>query len=269
MTTIDRQMFFDRVVPIFGGTPTPAQHDGCVADIVAWEKAPRGNLDAFAYVLATDKWESWHTMQPIREGRASSDAQALRILAGVWYAKIDPVTGWAYYGRGKPQLTHKRNYATMTKEVAGPQFNVDLVTSPEEMLRMDIAVQVMMTGMAKGLFTGAGLPLYFKDDGAPRNVAARAIVNGTDHAGDIADLALKFRYALGGTKRKGLLQFGMMDDPEVEALQSALKNLGYPIGVVDGDFGPATKAAVMAFQHDRGLDADGVAGPMTRDLLNV
>jgi cytoskeletal protein RodZ len=54
---------------------------------------------------------------------------------------------------------------------------------------------------------------------------------------------------------------------EVQALQQALKTLGYDPGAIDGDYGPATQAAVVAFQTAEGLSADGVAGPETLTAL--
>jgi peptidoglycan hydrolase-like protein with peptidoglycan-binding domain len=36
---------------------------------------------------------------------------------------------------------------------------------------------------------------------------------------------------------------------------------------VDGDFGPATRGAVVAFPTSKGLTADGIVGPNTRQAL--
>ncbi len=49
----------------------------------------------------------------------------------------------------------------------------------------------------------------------------------------------------------------------VEALQLALSRAGYYSGAIDGIFGQQTRRAVIAFQQDRGLTADGMAGPIT------
>ena len=54
----------------------------------------------------------------------------------------------------------------------------------------------------------------------------------------------------------------------VRALQEALTELGYAPGPVDGTFGPATEQAVIDFQKDEGLVADGVAGEKTLTALN-
>jgi g-D-glutamyl-meso-diaminopimelate peptidase len=53
----------------------------------------------------------------------------------------------------------------------------------------------------------------------------------------------------------------------VELLQTALTRAGYAPGAADGVFGTRTRGAVIAFQGDRGLTADGIAGPMTHRAL--
>jgi len=57
--------------------------------------------------------------------------------------------------------------------------------------------------------------------------------------------------------------------PEVTALQQALQRVGFSPGVVDGFFGAATEAAVLAFQKSEGLAADGVVGPNTAKALGL
>lgn len=56
---------------------------------------------------------------------------------------------------------------------------------------------------------------------------------------------------------------------DVKKLQETLKERGFNPGIVDGDFGPATKAAVIAFQKSEGLLADGIAGPRTQSALGL
>ncbi len=58
--------------------------------------------------------------------------------------------------------------------------------------------------------------------------------------------------------------------PDVKLLQLMLKAAGYFPGAVDGDFGPRTTEAVLAFQADRpDIDDDGVVGPMTLGALEM
>lgn len=63
----------------------------------------------------------------------------------------------------------------------------------------------------------------------------------------------------------GVLSLGD-EGSEVSALQRRLSNLGYPVAV-DGVFGTATESAVISFQSDYGLSADGIVGPETDQAL--
>lgn len=54
---------------------------------------------------------------------------------------------------------------------------------------------------------------------------------------------------------------------KVIKLQERLLQLGYYEGEVDGQFGPGTREAVVAFQERNGLDADGYAGEETQRVL--
>ena len=56
-------------------------------------------------------------------------------------------------------------------------------------------------------------------------------------------------------------------DPAVAALQVALRAQGVYAGPVNGVAGPGTRTAVVRFQRRRGLDADGIAGPLTRGAM--
>jgi peptidoglycan hydrolase-like protein with peptidoglycan-binding domain len=51
--------------------------------------------------------------------------------------------------------------------------------------------------------------------------------------------------------------------PEVIELQRRLSGLGYYAGELDGKYYEGTQAAVLAFQLQHGLTADGIAGELT------
>ncbi|TXI18098.1 MAG: peptidoglycan-binding protein [Nitrosomonas sp.] len=56
--------------------------------------------------------------------------------------------------------------------------------------------------------------------------------------------------------------------PEVRHLQERLNAFGAEMKV-DGIYGPATHAAVIAFQAQKGLIPDGVIGPRTAAALGL
>jgi peptidoglycan hydrolase-like protein with peptidoglycan-binding domain len=55
--------------------------------------------------------------------------------------------------------------------------------------------------------------------------------------------------------------------PEVTRVQKRLQNLGYFNGNITSNFGSQTRDALLKFQQDRGLTADGVVGDETRAAL--
>lgn len=52
----------------------------------------------------------------------------------------------------------------------------------------------------------------------------------------------------------------LMRGDDISALQQALNSLGFDAGKVDGLFGPETLAAVLDFEHNRGMAEDGIVG---------
>ncbi len=56
---------------------------------------------------------------------------------------------------------------------------------------------------------------------------------------------------------------------EVRKIQKKLKELGYLSGSVDGIYGSKTKKAVIAFQKNCGIAADGICGPTTLLYLGL
>lgn len=132
-----------------------------------------------AYVLATAKWETAHTMKPVVEAYWLSEA---------WRKKNLRYYPW--HGRGFVQLTWEANYQKAAKKLGVP-----LDRKPELALDPKIAADVLVRGMMEGWFTTKDLGDYVSVH-AVDYVNARRVVNGTDKAHDIAKLASQYDAAL-------------------------------------------------------------------------
>lgn len=128
-----------------------------------------------AYVLATTEWETNKTFQPVKEAYWLSED---------WRKKNLRYYPW--YGRGFVQLTWEDNYIKASKKLG-----VNLTRNPDDVMKPDISAKILVQGMKEGWFTGKKLSDYItlqKSD----FTNARRIVNGTDKAKQIADLAVKY-----------------------------------------------------------------------------
>lgn len=181
---INRAAFFPKVrSTLFANYLLPTQFQGLNLLLDTFEALYPTAPDYrwLAYELGTVYWETAKTMQPIAEWGKGMHRP---------YGVPDRVTGKTYYGRGFVQLTWKANYLAMSS-ITG----LDLVTDPDLAMRPDVAVRILHYGMAHGSFTGKKLSDYFNDKMFdPFN--ARRIINGVDHAGDIATISGEFHEAM-------------------------------------------------------------------------
>ncbi len=134
-----------------------------------------------AYCLATARWETAETMKPVREAFWLSEEWRLENLS---YAP--------YYGRGYVQLTHRENYERVDDHYS---LGGELVAEPDRALEPDLAAHVLCQGMRDGWFTGLELADFITLDRSDF-VSARGIVNGSDHATEIAQFAIAYDEAL-------------------------------------------------------------------------
>jgi putative chitinase len=189
-----RKKFFDAYRERFGPL-TQALVDALEYLLGKIESDKRfGNTDTdrrmLAYCLATFKWETAHTFEPIDE--RGGDAYFNRRYgpgteAGNNVGNTEPGDGALFHGRGYVQVTGRANY-TKAKKLTG----VDLIADPDRAKEPELAYQIAIQGMLDGWFTTRKLAHFFKSDGTANFEGARAIVNPNDHPASIADLARKF-----------------------------------------------------------------------------
>lgn len=231
---------------------------------------------------------------PVRSARESPDGPAAhqaamngdpKPLAELMYGGKEnngPGEGYLYRGRGYIQLTGHRNY-----EVMGKALGLDLVHHPELAAEPEVAARIAIK------FWELNIPDTAKEDVAKAthviNRGDQGLADRQERAGSweakltpdvMAGLARGevtlpiaaehghgHRPPAGGALRQG------SEGEAVRALQTQLGELGYlkdaqgHPAVPDGHFGPQTAAALRAFQHDHGLQADAVAGPATQHAL--
>lgn len=212
-----------------------------------------------AYVLATAEHES-------DDFRAPEEKWGRKQGLEIRYAG-----GEEYYGRGNVHLTHESNYTKLGERLG---MGRQLVGTPERAAEPEIAAKVLVVGMRDGAFSGAGLGRYINEH-ATDYVRARAIVNGSDRAERVADLARAWEAQVPAlvarVQRDGVQLQPLVPVPctprdlkqgdsnqDVFEVQQYLARLdvhddqGRSL-VPDGDFGPRMSQMVQRYQQSIGM----------------
>lgn len=157
--------------------------------VLAYAEKQKTQVNKLAYLLATAWWETNKQMWPIVEAYWLSEDWRKRNLRY-----------YPWHGRGLIQVTWKENYIKVAKMLGLPEDT--FTNDPDKMLDWEYALPALFYGAETGIYTGKSLSDYIDDkdesDTEDRReyVNARRVVNGTDKAATIADLALKFEQAL-------------------------------------------------------------------------
>ncbi len=190
---IDKQKFLD-ALPFH---LTPEISDGLKFLLGAIQEDPGfAQIPDVAYFLATIRWESASTFQPVKERRADPTANPQL------YQLQDRYWNTGFFGRGYVQITWERNYQNAGQRLAGMTFQLPsrnvtmqadtLVNEPDLALEPPIAYQIAARGMREGWFTGHKLRDYIPAGQPPDYFNARKIINGLDHSKAIARYARAF-----------------------------------------------------------------------------
>lgn len=191
--TLNRKAFFDAIRPTYRRkTLSQEQVNGLNRLLDVWSKfyAVDGNAEELAYDLATSKWETNQSMQPIVEnlnysvsgllstfsrsrisvkqantygrkpGRKADQAKIANIIyGGEWGRKhlgnTEPNDGWIFRGMGDVMSTGRANARKSSKMLNDAfGFNVDFEANPD--LRADpiMSAHCLFMGNRNGLWTG-------------------------------------------------------------------------------------------------------------------
>lgn len=198
MFTFDRKKFFDIYRDRFG-TLTQNLVDAIeflLGQIEKDKRFPGSETDRrqLAYCLATFKWETAHTLEPIDEIGSNAyfnKRYGPQTKVGKMLGNTQTGDGALFHGRGYVQLTGRANY-TKAKKLTG----VDVLKTPEQAKTPELAYEIAIQGMKDGWFTGKKLGDFIKPNNPPDYENARTIINGHDKAQSIADIARRFNEVL-------------------------------------------------------------------------
>jgi putative chitinase len=258
MTPIDAQTMWE-VAPRFSGGLAQRQ----AAIIAAVGEVLRPTLEGYDIAtrlrIAHFLGQTCHESAGFRTTEEFADGSAYEGRKDLGNTRAGD--GPRYKGRGLLQLTGRANYREYGKALdVDLEGHSELAAEPALSLRVaceywkrheinDACDQddlIRVTRLINGGLNG----LEDRRAYTSKAKAALARIEGIQHSG-----------AVPATKEHPVLQRGSKGE-EMATLQALLRGLDFAVAI-DGDFGPGTEVAVMRFQSEHGLKADGIVGGQT------
>jgi hypothetical protein len=222
--------------------------------------SPRGEYDDTCREVTNPKMSGLIATQDVGPFRARGLAPALEALTTI-FGEVEQQQPEVYAGLGTAGMLCARLVRGSTSAISNHSWGtaIDLTLDGVLDRRGDGRVQIGLMRIAPifnrhSWFWGAG----FRTEDAMHFEASDELIRRWHSEG-----------WFGGTAAlpEPVLSLGDRG-PEIVALQRRLNELGAGLSI-DGVFGPATRAAVVAFQAQSGLRPDGVAGPRTKAALEL
>jgi predicted chitinase len=185
-----------------------------------------------------------------------------------------PGDGKRYKGRGPIQLTGRANYAKY-----GQLLGLDLVNDPTIAATKEVGFRIAgqywklnglneladqqqfkaITKRINGGYNGL-------DDRIKYYERAKKVMSKDDSGAATTPTLTASQPGSGAPAYPGAVLRQGSKGASVQAVQQRLSDLGYSLGI-DGNFGPGTAKAVIAFQQKNNLGSDGAVGPNTWKAL--
>lgn len=222
--------------------------------------SPRGAYDDTCQEVTNPRISELIVTKDVGPFRARGLAPAIEALTTI-FAEIKQEQSEVYAGLGTAGMLCARLVRGSTSAISNHSWGtaIDLTLDGVLDRRGDSRVQIGLTKIAPifnrhSWFWGAG----FRTEDAMHFEASDELIRQWHSQG---------RFGTTGAVPDPVLSLGDRG-PEVLALQQRLNKANAGLSV-DGVFGPATHAAVVAFQAQSGLTPDGVVGPRTKAALEA
>ena len=174
--------------------------------------------------------------------------------------------GKRYKGRGLIQLTGRDNYRRL-----GNTLGEDFIAHPERCAEPAISLVIACEYWKWRAINATA-------DTDDLVAVTRAVNGGTNGLADrrkylglakteLARLGANLLHAASPVDSRPVLRRGSTGIAVIQ-LQLALKDKGFAI-TIDGDFGPGTHLAVVLYQQQKSLTADGIVGAATWNALDL